>query len=135
VIVGRTSAISITGLDDAVRRARAYAAAGVDAMFLTGVSAAEQVRAVRAATDLPIILGATAGDIGDRAALAALGVRVALQGHQPFMAAIRAVHETLKALREGVAPEALGNQPSAELVRRVTRQGEYDAATLEFLGG
>jgi len=135
VIVGRTSAISITGLDDAVRRARAYAAAGVDAMFLTGVSAAEQVTAVRAATDLPIILGGTAGDIGDSEAMAALGVRVALQGHQPFMAAIRAVHETLKALREGVSPGDLDNQPSGELVRRVTRQGEYEAATRAFLGG
>jgi len=36
--------------------------------------------------------------------MAANGVRIALQGHQPFMAAIRAAHETLKALRDGIAP-------------------------------
>jgi carboxyvinyl-carboxyphosphonate phosphorylmutase len=135
VIVGRTSAISITGLDDAVRRAAAYAKAGVDAMFLTGVSDPDEVAAVRAATGLPIILGGTAGELGDRAAMAALGVRVALQGHHPFMAAVRATYETLKALREGVAPGALGNQPSAELMRTLTRQAEYDAAAKAFLGG
>jgi carboxyvinyl-carboxyphosphonate phosphorylmutase len=135
VIVGRTSAISITGIDDAVSRARAYAEAGVDAIFVTGASKPEQVRALREASKLPIILGGTAGDLGDRAAMAALGVRVALQGHQPFMAAVRAVHETLKALREGVAPGALVNQPAPSLMRAVTRQADYDAAAKDFLGG
>ncbi len=134
VIVGRTSAAAISGTEDAVSRARAYAEAGVDAIFLAGVSSAAQVRAVREAVLLPLILGGANGDLGDRAAMAELGVRVALQGHQPFMAAVRAVHETLAALRAGVAPGALANQPSAELMRAVTRQGAYEAATREFLG-
>src|SRR5690606_21324359 len=37
MIAGRTSAVSVTGLDDAVRRIAAYEAAGVDAIFLIGV--------------------------------------------------------------------------------------------------
>jgi carboxyvinyl-carboxyphosphonate phosphorylmutase len=135
VIVGRTSAAAITGIDDAVRRATAYAEAGVDAIFLAGVSSAAQVTAVRAATGLPLILGGVTGDLGDRTAMAAMGVRVALQGHQPFAAAVRAVHDTLKALRDGTAPGALGNQPSPDLMRRVTRQNDYDAATRDYLGG
>src|SRR6201994_4494584 len=36
VIVGRTGAASITGLPDAIARARAYEATGGDALFLTG---------------------------------------------------------------------------------------------------
>ena len=36
-IAGRTSAMAITGVEDAIRRAKAYEAAGVDAMFLVGV--------------------------------------------------------------------------------------------------
>ena len=134
VIVGRTSAAAITGTDDAVRRARAYAAAGVDAIFLAGVASPSQVQAVRDAVQKPIVLGG-GGDLGDRAAMAALGVRVALQGHQPFMAAVRAVHETLQALRQGTAPAALANQPSAALMKAVTRQGDYDVAARDFLGG
>jgi carboxyvinyl-carboxyphosphonate phosphorylmutase len=135
VIVGRTSAAAFTNLDDAVARARAYEAAGVDAIFLAGLSSPEQVRAVHDAVRLPLIVGGATGDLGDRAAMAAMGVRVALQGHQPIAAAVHAVHATLKALRDGIAPAALTGLPSAALMRQVTRQAEYDAATTDYLGG
>jgi len=36
VIAGRTSALAIANLDQAVKRAKAYEAAGVDAIFLAG---------------------------------------------------------------------------------------------------
>jgi oxaloacetate decarboxylase len=36
VIAGRTSALAIANLDEAVKRAKAYEAAGVDAIFLAG---------------------------------------------------------------------------------------------------
>src|SRR6201746_853105 len=37
VIVARTGAASITSLEDAIKRARAYEATGVDALFFTGI--------------------------------------------------------------------------------------------------
>ena len=135
VVVARTSALSVTGLDDALERARAYARAGADALFLAGGVAADQLRAIRAAAALPIMLGGTDGSLGDRAAMAALGVRVALQGHAPFMAAVRAVHETLKALREGTPPSELKGIASADLMRSVTRDADYAKAARDFLGG
>ena len=132
VIVGRTSALQAGGLDEAVARARAYAEAGADALFFTGAKALEQVRALHAATGKPVILGGLEGDFS-REDLAGAGARMALQGHQPFMAAVRAVYETLAALRGGTAPKALGNQPSPALMKAVTRQAAYDAATRDFL--
>src|SRR5580698_3523470 len=45
VIVARTSAVSVTGLDDAVERARHYAHEGADALFLTGISTPAQLEA------------------------------------------------------------------------------------------
>jgi oxaloacetate decarboxylase len=134
VVVARTSAISVSGLDAAVERARVYARAGADAIFLTGVSAPEQLRAIRAEVPLPILLGSAEG-LGDRAAMAALGVRVALQGHAPFLAAVRAVHDTLKALREGVPPAKVQGVASAELLRKVTRDAAYANAIRQFLRG
>jgi carboxyvinyl-carboxyphosphonate phosphorylmutase len=131
-IVARTSAVSITGLDDAVRRAKLYAEAGADALFFTGITDTAQLQAIRAATDLPVILGG-GGEL-KREAMAALGVRIALQGHQPFMAAVQAVHATLKALREGASPKVLPGLPSAALMRRVTRDDAYEAAARDFLG-
>ncbi len=134
VIVGRTSALQAGGLDEALARAGAFAAAGADALFFTGVKSLEQVRALHAATGKPIILGGTEGEFPP-AALAAAGARIALQGHQPFMAAVRAVQETLAALRAGTPPKALQNQPSVALMQQVTREAAYAAATRDFLGG
>jgi len=134
VIVGRTSALQAGGLDEALARARAYAEAGADALFFLGVTALEQARALHAATGKPLILGGAEGDFS-REELAGSGVRVALQGHQPFMAAVRAVQETLAALRGGTPPKALTNQPSAALMRQVTSADAYAAATRDFLGG
>jgi hypothetical protein len=60
-----------------------------------------------AATTLPIILGGGAPELSDRDYLASRRARIALQGHQPFAAAVKAVHDTLKALREGTPPSKL----------------------------
>jgi carboxyvinyl-carboxyphosphonate phosphorylmutase len=67
--------------------------------------------------------------------MAAHKVRVALQGHAPFSAAVQAVYNTLKALRDGTKPEALPGIASGELLRRVTRADQYAAWTKDFLGG
>ena len=135
VIVGRTSAISVAGLDEAIARAKLYTEAGADALFFTGVPDIAHVAALHAASPLPLIIGGSDGEFGGKAALAANGVRVALQGHQPFMAAVQATYETLRALRDGTDPKALKNQPSASLMKQLTRDAAYGAATREFLGG
>src|SRR6201746_269988 len=56
-ISGRTGAVSITGLDDAIARAKAYEATGVDALFFTGIKDRGELEAISAATRLPIVLG------------------------------------------------------------------------------
>jgi carboxyvinyl-carboxyphosphonate phosphorylmutase len=65
--------------------------------------------------------------------LAQCGVRISLQGHQPFMAAVQAMHDTLKALREGTPPAELKGIASPELMNRVTRDDSYSAWQDEFL--
>jgi carboxyvinyl-carboxyphosphonate phosphorylmutase len=91
VVAARTSAMSVVGLDETILRARAYAATGVDALFLVGVRTREQLDAVASAVSLPLMLGNAPSAIADMDYLSARKVRVALQGHTPFMAAIRAV--------------------------------------------
>src|SRR6202161_4376306 len=46
VIVGRTGAASISGLDDTIARAKAYEKTGVDALFFTGIKARAELEAV-----------------------------------------------------------------------------------------
>src|SRR5579871_4784228 len=46
VIVARTGAASITSLDDAIKRAKAYEATGVDALFFTGIRNRAELEAI-----------------------------------------------------------------------------------------
>ena len=127
--------MQITGVEDAIARGRAYEAAGVDALFFVGTRTRAELDAISAATTLPIILGGVAGDLTDLANLSARRVRIALQGHQPFAAAVKAIHDTLRALRDGTPPSKLTGIADADLMKRVTRDADYGRWTKEFLGG
>lgn len=135
VVAGRTSACAIEGLEAAIQRAKAYETAGVDALFMVGVTTRGEVDAISAATKLPLILGGATPELADLDYLAARRVRIALQGHQPIMAAIQAIHDTLKALRDGVAPKDLKGLPGKDLVRVATRSDRYDKWSEDYLGG
>ena len=125
VIAGRTSAPSLTCIADTIARARAYEATGVDAIFLVGIKSRNDLDTIAAEVKLPLILGGAGKELMDRDWLATRGVRVCLQGHQPFAAAVRAVHDTLRALREGTPPEKIETAASDELMKRLTRNDDY----------
>jgi carboxyvinyl-carboxyphosphonate phosphorylmutase len=133
VVAARTSAMSVAGLDETILRARAYAATGVDALFLVGVRTREQLDAVASAVNLPLMLGNAPSAIADMDYLSARKVRVSLQGHTPFMATIRAVYEALKSLREGRPPAEI-QVASPDLVKRASRDDDYQRWLQEFLG-
>ena len=135
VIAGRTSAISISGLDDTIARVQAYEACGVDALFLVGVKSRDQLEAIAKATKLPLILGGVPAEMMDKAYLASLRVRICLTGHQPFMAGVQAVYATLKALREGSDLAKLAGLPPADLMKQLTRDADYARWAGEYLGG
>jgi carboxyvinyl-carboxyphosphonate phosphorylmutase len=134
VIMARTGAASISGLDDAIARAIAYEATGVDALFFTGIRMRSELEAIAAATKLPIVLGGAPEEMTDPDYLANQRVRIALQGHAPFAAATQAVYATLKALREGLPPKNLKGLASSELTGRVSREADVKARLAEFLG-
>jgi carboxyvinyl-carboxyphosphonate phosphorylmutase len=135
VIVGRTIAMGASSTEDALVRARAYAAAGVDAFFFVGIKDRAQLEAAAATIDIPIIIGGGSPELSELDYLASRRVRVALQGHQPIMAAAQAVHDTMKALRDGVKPQNLRGVPSADFMARATRDADYKGWTKEFLDG
>jgi carboxyvinyl-carboxyphosphonate phosphorylmutase len=124
VIAGRSSAAGITGIEDAIARTKAYEAAGVDAMFLAGIKTKDELEAVSSAVKIPLMLGSTPDEIRNLDYLATQRVRFALQGHKPIMASIKAVYDTLKALREGVPASDLPGA-SADLQNQVTRGDDF----------
>ncbi len=133
VIAGRTSAAALAGIDEAVRRAKAYEAAGADAIFLVGVRSRAELEAVAAEISKPLIIGGAGPDLADRDWLAGQNVRICLQGHQPFAAAVQAIYATMKALKEGVPPKDLSGIAAPDLMAKVMRRNDYDAWSRDFL--
>jgi oxaloacetate decarboxylase len=133
IIAGRTSALRVEGVDGAVKRAKAYAAAGVDAIFLVGVEKVDEVKTVHDAVKLPIIVGSAPASI-KREDFAAAGARVLLQGHQPVAAAAKALREVYEHLFKGGAPADLKSKvASNDEMNALTRNDQYKAWQKEFL--
>ncbi|MBH67776.1 MAG: oxaloacetate decarboxylase [Rhodospirillaceae bacterium] len=134
VIAGRTSAAAVSGLEDAIERALAYEKVGIDAIFFVGIKSRKELDEIATKIRIPIILGGV-GDASmlDLEYLGSRNVRICLQGHHPFSAAVEAVYSTLKALREGVPATDLKGIASTELMQKVTRGGEYNQMAREFL--
>tara|TARA_Y100001970_G_scaffold294286_1_gene449789 strand:- start:5101 stop:6006 length:906 start_codon:yes stop_codon:yes gene_type:complete len=134
VIVGRTAAASINGIDDAIARGQAYESVGVDAVFYSGVTEREQVEAISNALEIPVFLGGSGGGcLGDPEFLSRHGVRICLQGHAPLMASVQATYETLMALRDGKPPVSVDGKFLPELIKSVTRAEDYERWMREFL--
>ena len=121
VIVGRTSAIGITGVDDTIARLKAYEAAGVDMLFMAGLkNRARSSTPFSAAIKLPLFLGGVPEDLMDLDYLSARNVRVCLQGHHRSGPACRA---STTRLRRCARREALRAEE-----RRLGRPAEEAAA-------
>ena len=134
VIAGRTSAFQITGTEDAIERAKAYESVGVDAIFFAGLSTRAQLEAVRNSIAVPIMLGSTPKDINDNQYLSSMGVKIALQGHLPFMAAVKATRDTMKALVEGNQPSEVSTTAlDSDLIAKVTKDQQFKDWFKEFL--
>jgi carboxyvinyl-carboxyphosphonate phosphorylmutase len=134
IVVGRTSALTITGVADTIARLKAYEEAGVDMLFMAGVKSRKELDEVASAVKKPLFLGGAAKELYDLDYLSARNVRICLQGHAPFNAAVNAVHATLKALRDGKPWWELQNiSPPSDLLKQSTRLADYQAWTKDFL--
>jgi carboxyvinyl-carboxyphosphonate phosphorylmutase len=133
VIVGRTSAIKVEGIEKTIARVRAYEAAGVDALFLAGLETEDELRAVRANVKLPFIGGSTTKGL-DREKLRAYGARVLLLGHQPQSIAAEALRQAYAHLFGGGAPGDLApKMPKPEFMDQVIQGPDYRAWRRDFL--
>lgn len=133
VIAGRTSAPGIAGVEEAVRRVNAYEDAGVDALFLVGVKSREDLEAIAAQVSTPIILGSASREMMDRDWLASIGVRICLQGHEVYAAAMEAFLRTQTALANGTHPDDLEGVAPGDTMKRLMRAADYDRWSDDYL--
>ncbi len=132
-VFGRTSAVAVTGVDDALRRLQAYEKAGVNALFVPYLKTRDQLDRVAAAVSLPLILGSPGAELVDSEYLARRRVRICLRGHQGFAAGVQALYDAAQASFAGTAPGKLPNAASDTLMTRLTRAAEHERASEDFL--
>jgi 2-methylisocitrate lyase-like PEP mutase family enzyme len=109
VIIARTDAIAMEGIEGAVARARAYGAAGADMVFPDAVKSEEQVKRIVEAAGVPVSINMGFGirsrpttPLFSISRLKALGVRRISVPRMLPAAAIRAMSETLNILQRGI---------------------------------
>jgi carboxyvinyl-carboxyphosphonate phosphorylmutase len=132
VIVARTAALKVEPIARVVERTRAYAASGVDALFLTGLEDLSDLDAVRAAVDIPIILGTARGI--SRSQAEARGVRFRLQGHAVLAVCAKAMYDTYTHFKGDGAPESLRSRMATpEEMARLMRAAEWQSRDDTYL--
>lgn len=127
-IVARTDARlqDVAGL---ARRAALFAGAGADCLMLAGLRRLDQVAAIRAACDLPLVLAGQNGEMAGQD-LGALGVRICLQGHRTFPAAMAGAWNSLATEAQ---PLAAGWE--AGNLADLTLEADYARLIRDYLGG
>lgn len=132
LIVARTAALRMDPIERVVERVKAYAATGVDGLFLTRLTKLGDLDAIRAAVDIPIIVG-RAHEI-PRPELQARGVRFCLQGHAVVQAVAKAMYDTFMHLKADGSQEALAPRMiPAEEMARITHAADFQRWANEFL--
>lgn len=129
-IFARTHA-GVQPLTEVINRTRAYQSAGADGICLVGVQNFEHLEAIAEGLCVPLML-VTYGNLelrNDRR-LAELGVRIVVDGHAPYFAAIKATYESLREQRG----TSIGNDLNAsELVTNYTFPKDYLTWAREYM--
>lgn len=104
VVVARTDAVAVEGLDAAIERACAYAETGADVIFAEAVTSLDDYRRFAAAVPVPVPILANLTEFGltplfTTAELAGAGVGLALYPLSAFRAMSAAAACTYKAIR------------------------------------
>jgi len=129
-IIARTHA-GVQPLEEVIHRTQAYQAAGADGICLVGVQDCAHLKAIAEGLHIPLML-VTYGnpELRDDCRLAELGVRIVVDGHGAYFAAIKATYDSLREQR-GIAA---GNGLSAsELVTKYTNPDDYIAWASEYM--
>lgn len=104
VLIARTDAIAVNGFDDAMDRARAYADAGADVIFVEAPRSVDEMKAVkRNLPHVPLLVNMVEGGgrtpVLPASELERLGFKIAIYPTAAWMASIFAIQEVLETLK------------------------------------
>jgi 2-methylisocitrate lyase-like PEP mutase family enzyme len=113
VLIARTDALAIEGLDAAIERAHVYAAAGADVIFVEAPVSIEQIETIARRVPQPKLINMFQGGktpLVPVARLATLGYRIVIIPSDLQRAAIRAIDDVLAAIARDGSSAALAHR-------------------------
>jgi carboxyvinyl-carboxyphosphonate phosphorylmutase len=128
-IIARTNA-GVLDEDEVIRRTRAYQDAGADSICMVGVRDFAHLEAIAEHLSVPLMLVSYGNpSLHDDARLASLGVRIVVDGHAAYFAAIKATYDCLREQR-GIAASDLN---ATELTHKYTQPEDYIVWAREYM--
>ncbi|NBF10885.1 isocitrate lyase/PEP mutase family protein [Pseudomonas sp. Fl4BN1] len=130
-IIARTNA-GILPVQEIISRTQQYERAGADAICMVGIRDFEQLEQISEHLSVPLML-VTYGNpaLRDDARLAELGVKIAVDGHAAYFAAIKATYDCLREQRQ-IFTQA-SDLSATELAHTYTQPEEYIVWAKEFM--
>jgi len=140
VVIARTDAVAVSGVDDAVARARAYAEAGADLLFVEAPTSEEDI--ARVAAELtgvaPLVFNWAEGGRTPPLSLeriAELGFALVIYPIGTLLAATAGIQSLLATLRsDGTPTAALGSLPTFDAFAGLIGLPEVQALEQRFRG-
>jgi 2-methylisocitrate lyase-like PEP mutase family enzyme len=133
LIIARTDARAIDGLDAALDRAEQFIEAGADLTFVEAPTSEDEMRAITTRLKVPQVANMVVGGktpLLPQATLAGIGFSLVLYANTPLQAAMRAMSGVLSALkRDGALDNVIDQLADFEERQRLVDKGFYD--TLE----
>jgi len=128
-IIARTNA-GVLEVDEVIRRTQAYQQAGADGICMVGIRDFEHLEQIAENLRVPLMLVSYGNpSLRDDARLASLGVRIVVDGHAAYFAAIKATYDCLREQR-GIAASDLN---ATELTHKYTQPEDYIVWAREYM--
>lgn len=133
LIIGRTDAMTLFGLEESIRRLRKMAQGGIDAVMLTSLSSLEECRAVASAVPVPVVhtVAETLRPLHTQAELASTGLGMALYPITFIQATVGLQQRILKTLAEAGSTRAfeadMARLPDISRMLGVERYAAFEA--------
>lgn len=140
IIIARTDARDVAGLDEAIARAHAYAEAGADMIFIESPASREEIeRIAREVTEVPLLINMFWGGktpLVPPADLQAMGYKLMIVPSDLQRAAIRAMQRAAAVLREhGNTATMVDEMASFKEREAVINAAAYKALEDRYLQG
>lgn len=136
VIMARTDAIAVEGMDAAIERAQAYVAAGADAIFPEAIRDLESYRRFTAAVKVPVLANITEFGLTPLFTVEELrsaGVAMALYPLSAFRAMNKAAENVYEAIRrDGTQKNVIDTMQTREELYQRINYYEYESSLDKF---